>query len=286
MRVEIKAAIIGGICTVIAAIIGAYFGAYFERKADNEDVGFNVYETDEYISLKEQYDTLDYQKANLENDNKVLQTQNNDLQNQISDIPNLNQEIVSLKEEIENLNQQIAELEENGDQPEPPPNQEQPEEPESTVSKVSIFDLDTFKNNPYWFDVSYTSFSKEDLIDTYGEKHDGAHFGGHGATDKNSIHPIYLLDKKYYLCEGEIAWSKSEKNSEDSAWIEFYSISNDGTTENLIYSTDPITAYSRPLYFSFSVENVEKMKIVRNSNSSRAAYVIYDYLDLIREDTD
>ena len=275
---EIKAAIIGVIGAVISAIIGAYFGAYFERNVDKEDAVFNVCETDEYKSLENDYNTLDYEKANLQNTNETLQAKINNLQNQIAEIPILNQEIASLKEEIENLNQQIEESEGNGEPQEP---QEPPEPPESTISKVSIFDLDTFRGESYWYDNS--DYSSSYFVDTYDNSHEMAYLTFHKAIDKDDKdNPVYLLNKEYSFCEGQIAWSKKFKNSEDSIWIEFYSIID--SEETLLYRTEPsITADNRPLDFSFSVVGVEKMKIVTNgTNPYSSVAIIYQYLNLVK----
>lgn len=274
-RFAVIAATIGGVCTIVGAVIGAFIGVFWNTDSKKEDTVFNVYETEEYKSLKENYDTLDYEKANLKNDNETLPAQNKDLQNQIADIPNLNQEIVSLKEEIENLNKQIKELEGNGDQPEPPG------EPEPTISRVSIFDLKTFQGTAYWYDSTY--YSSEYFIDTYDNSHEMAHLTYHVALDKNDTdNPVYLLDKKYSLCEGQISWSKVFKNSKNGAWIEFYSVDDLG--EILLYKTEPtITATNRPLDFSFSVEGVEKLKIVTNgTNPHDHVGIIYQYLDLVK----
>lgn len=280
MSVETKAAIINGKFTVFAAVIAGIFGiivAIIETagngKLKKEYEELQTECADLYTklnTLQENYDTLDYEKANLENDNKVLQTQNNDLQNQIADIPTLNQKIVSLEEEYKNLNQQIGELESGIDQPESPQKPEPSEESEPIISKVSIFDLDTFQSSSYF-------------IDTYDNSHEMAKITFHRAIDKNDDNnPIYLLDKKYSLCEGQIAWSKEYKNSKNSAWIEFYAIDED--CDRFLYKTEPsITADHRALDFSFSVVGVEKMKIVANGTDDLVGVpIIYQHLDLIK----
>jgi hypothetical protein len=108
MSKEIKAAFIGVIGAIIAAIVGAYFGSYFERKADNEDTVFNVYETDEYKSLLEKYDDLNSQFIVIKQENTELQN------NEISITSSLNDEnklLIAennlLKEEIEDLKFQL-----------------------------------------------------------------------------------------------------------------------------------------------------------------------------------
>lgn len=266
MSKEIKAAFIGVIGAIIAAIIGAYFGAYFERKTDKEDTVFNVYETPEYISLKEKYDTLDYQKTNLENDKTDLQKQNNDLQNKLAEIPSLNQEIVSLREEIENLNQQITQLEGDGDQ------SESTQESTLAISKVSIFNLETFQGEARW----YRATSKYEYTDTYDNEYKNAYYASHPSYND----PTYLLDKKYSICEGKIAWCKQSKDYGGSIWIDFYS-GND-----LIYSTDFITATDRVIDFSFPVDEVETLTIIRNTDRASSWYsvnVVYPYFNLIKK---
>ncbi len=83
-------------------------------------------------------------------------------------------------------------------------------------------------------------------------------------------------DCKYHSCEGQIAWSKFSKNNEGTAWIEFYS------GDECIYTTEPITSDSRVLDFSFNVEGIEKLTIVRKATGFNSIYIIYPYLNLVK----
>ena len=280
---------IKGKYAVIVAII-SFTGLIISSIISIFSIDLNKTLTQENTKLFEENNDWEIAYNELHEDFNELNNKNNSLsrdmatlKNSIEQYSTLVTENESLKNEVSELKNEIRSLDDSraveNDEKE---NQESNIISDNINNKVSIFDLDTFKGDPFWFDATYTRFTDVYFIGTYGGKHDGAHLGGHGATNKNDDHPIYLLDREYNLCEGEIAWSKYAKDFECSPWIEFYSIANDGSIENLLYSTDPITANSRPLQFSFSVENVEKMKLVRNGSNSHGAYIIYDYLDLIK----
>lgn len=228
-------------------------------------------------SLQNENTALKEEKDSLMELNKSLQGQIDQYSNLVDENNILKEQITSLEEESFSLQNRIKELEGSTDNNNPTSASET-----SIGKKVSIFDLDTFKGDGYWFDLSYMTFSEEDFIDTYENEYLNACIGYHGVTDRYaSFTPTYLLDKKYSICEGQITWSKSYKNHEGSAWIEFYS------GDTCIYTTDSITADSRLLTFSFSVENIEKLTIVRNgTSSSNAVKIIYPYLNLIEQTKD
>lgn len=74
--------------------------------------------------------------------------------------------------------------------------------------------------------------NSEYFIDIYGNKYPEAYIARHGYYKSSSKHSVkYLFDKKYFKCEGQLAWSKEEKNREGAIWIEFYSVNE------LIYTT-------------------------------------------------
>ena len=148
---------------------------------------------------------------------------------------------------------------------------------DSHDKKVSIFDLETFKGEGGW----HKSTDDIDYTDTYDNEYPTSYWGKHYAISeniKNSM-PIYLLDNKYSICEGQMAWSKGSKNIEGSAWLEFYS------GDECIYTTEPISADSKILDFNFSVEGVEKLTIVRNAtkdmNDWDTIHIVYPYLNII-----
>ncbi len=199
-----------------------------------------------------------YEKVCLENAD--LKTKNLDLQNQI----------LSVTEENESLKSELLSLK----------NSKDPDIIESTNKsnkKVSIFDLKTFKGEGGW----HKSTDDIDYTDTYDNEYVTSYWGKHYAISENikTSLPIYLLDNKYSVCEGQMAWSKGSKNIEGSAWLEFYS------GDECIYTTEPISADSKILDFSFSVEGVEKLTIVRNAtkdmNDWDTIHIVYPYLNLV-----
>lgn len=297
-KVAIIVALITGISTIISAIIGNYIG---KENAVNEvinqatntinvDIG-NIDDliiayskmNDEISELKNNNEQLEKEKESLTSENNVLKgdpdqfsrlveenslllEKNSQLNNQIVE---LNNQIVELNNQIVELNNQIQLINTTVD------NQEKeivnnPNVNINNVRKVSIFDLETFKGNGYWFNSS----SKGYLTDTYDNEYLSIHYASHSPSINIEESPIYLLDKNFILCEGQIAWPKNEKNTDGSAWIEFYS------GENCIYTTEAITADSRVLTFQFSVEGIEKLTIVRKA--TRGTKIIYPYLNLIR----
>ena len=283
MSKEVKAAWIGGICVIIAAIIGV-----FSININIENVKLkknNMNMETENAKLKEENSDWKSEYNDLQEDFKELYERNTSLSIEVDTLKNSMEQYASLADENALLKSQISTFETEIESLKELDTQKITEEsnaPADTTSnsnrkKVSIFDLDTFKGNGYWYDLSYLTFSEEDFVDTYDNKYLNAHIGYHSATDKSRpFTPTYLLDKKYNTCEGEIAWSKVYKDHEGSAWIEFYS------GDECLYTTEAITADSRLLSFSFSVEGIEKLTIVRNgTSSSNAVEIIYPYLNLV-----
>lgn len=184
----------------------------------------------------------------------------------------LNNEVSELKNEIRLLDDNKQTTNDSEDNPEPINTSK------NINDKVSIFNLDTFKGDGGWSNAT----SEYYYTDTYNNVYQNAYYASHYANTKDEGSRIvtYLLDKKYSICEGQIAWSKASKNLDGSAWIEFYS------GDTCIYTTDSITADSRVLSFSFSVEGIEKLTIVKSGSRSSTiavnkAYIVYPYLNLI-----
>ena len=254
MDKEIKSAWINGICIIIAAFIGIFS---FNINIENNKL------TDDKKILKSENDTLKVKIANLEME--------------LSQYQYLKEENESLKNELAKLQREIQSLKENSPKNEPQNGFDSSSSDIQTSKKISMFDLDTFQGEGGW----HKSTSDADYTDTYDNEYVTSYWGKHYSISKNIKHslPVYLLDKKYSICEGQIAWSKGSKNIEESAWIEFYS------GDECIYTTEAITAESRVLSFSFSVEGIEKLTIVRNStknmNDWDTIHIIYPYLNLI-----
>ena len=305
-KYTILAAIITGVLgltgTISAAIIGNNTGknnavseVMSQVNTDASNVNIHIDTKDDLINLLNELISkntevatengkLGYSNTELQNENNTLKEEkgnlletNESLQGQLAQFSGLADENKTLKEQIASLEKEnvslTSEIEKlrtvTGIIPTPTPKI-------STGKKVSIFDLDTFQGNGNWqvatADYWYT--------DTYENEYISAHYASHKYTEKDdkSRVPTYLLDYKYLICEGEIAWPKYCKNYTGSAWIDFYS------GDELIYSTEPITATDRAISFSFSVEGLETLTIVRNSTrsgSSNTGYLIYPYFNLI-----
>lgn len=265
MKDSTNQVLITGTFSIISAIIGAFLGAKFE--SNHLNVTIDNYPKN--ISSQEEYEKLELQYENQINENIDLKAKINSLNDELSKIVSLSDEYELLKQENEKLKSQINSLGDNTPVLETNNNSE---------AKISIFDLDTFKGTPYWSDRSY--YDSICYIDTYDNDYLTAYIGHHRSATRNSEDAFtYLLDKKYSICEGEIAWSKADKNSEEKAWIEFYS------GDELLYKTDVITSDSRVLSFQFSVDDVEKLTIVRNGtcNQYNSVMIIYPYLNLIKK---
>ncbi len=148
---------------------------------------------------------------------------------------------------------------------------------ESIGSKISVFTMDVFQNKSFWFTAGGSTSEIAKITDTYGNEYPKAHFAIHGTKEKGeATNPIYLLDCKYARCEGQIAWSKWSMNEKGSAWIDFYS------GDELIFSTDAITAVDEAISFEFDVSDVKTLEIVCNGSTNRGKYIVYPYLNLVK----
>lgn len=199
----------------------------------------------------------------LNKTNETLTTQKNELQEQINDLDNKNNllqhEIIELQNKI---NLYIKEINDDSDL--------------NIGEKVSIFNLDTFQGIAYWFDRSKAD-SNLTFIDTYDNEYSTGYFGCTRPSNKDQYSPTYLLDKKYSVFQGQMAWSKLSKNIEGKVWLEFYS------GNELIYQTDAISATDRIINFEFDVKDLETLTIVANGSNPPlyGITVIYPYLNLI-----
>lgn len=282
MSKEVKAAWIAGICAIIAASIGIFSIDLSKSKKDL--IAKNDELVDKYSILEKQFDDLYKENTTLSEEISTLKktvekySLSKDENNSSLDKENklLLEENESLTSELNKLQNEIENMTNNLDSQKSTTPHSSDTIPDETGNKVSVFTLDTFKGNPGWLNISYYT-DKIVFTDTYDTEHLTSYIGHHFGKDINSTYnPTYLLDKKYSSCEGEIAWSKSDKNSKETAWIEFYS------GDELIYITEKITVDSRPLAFSFSVDDVEKITILRNATGGSSSWIIYTYLDFVK----
>lgn len=285
-KTAIVSAAIGSIGVIIAAIIGVFsFNINIENNRLKQSNKILESEKAELITQtdqsEEEYENLKNTYSDLEKENDNLQDRLSALESELTQYDLLVEENSSLETEISELKRELKSLKKNETKESTEDNNEEDIISNKSNKKVSIFDLDTFKGKTGWERATYVL----EYTDTYDNQYPNAYIASHYATTKEDGYyvPIYLLDNKYSLCEGQIAWSKSSKNLDGSSWIEFYS------DNELIYATDPITADSRVLTFSFSVEGVEKLTILRNGTRSDyiaydTAYMVYPYLNLIAID--
>lgn len=298
-KFAIIAAIIGGVCLIISAIIGVF--SYDLNKSNKTLTQENTELSEENSDWESSYNDLQERFATLEEENISLSKEINDLKksiNQYTSLMNeyepLNAELSeylslkenydvllsennSLKSNIEQLQNELQQLKsDNYAQENAIINKT--DSLNTSGKKISIFDLPISKGDKEWHVPSSDDLS----TGTDGNLYTGSRWVVHCATTKDNTKYTftYSLDKKYSTCVGEIVWSRYSSNVEGSAWVEFYS------GNELIYKTDPITADSAPVTFSFNVQEIEKLTIVRNSTTSSdvafyAAYIIYPYLDLV-----
>ena len=66
----------------------------------------------------------------------------------------------------------------------------------------------------------------------------------------------YYLEGKYHECSFTIGLDESSKNNDYNSWLEFYD-----QDDNLIFMTDKFTMGSKPASYSFSVKDVDVLKI-------------------------
>lgn len=263
MKTSTQNAIIGGVCVIAAALITA--------TCQKSEATINVFKT-ENVELIEQNNDLQEKYNDLQAEYKNLERQNNDCKEKLEQYSSIEEENNQLKRqlfELQNSNEVFQKDEENKTQG----------DSDSSLGKtISIFTLDTFQGEGRWEIPTIETY----YTDTYGNVYLPSYIGSHFSNEKDNLYcvPTYLLDNKYSICEGKIAWPKSNKNSSGSCWIDFYS------GDVLVYSTEPITATDKPKEFSFSVEGLETLTIVRNSTRSTMqdyVYIIYDYLNLIEK---
>jgi len=232
----------------------------------------------EYALLQEEFTDLQnrYQElGEVDKEYELLQKELSQLQNENSRLKEekeqLIEENISNSNKIEQLQKEIKELTNKSE------NQAQNDVVNSYTdendSKVSIFTLETFSGRGGWRDSSY---SQSSFTDTYGNVYSSAYEAYHVySTTPGDKPPVYLLDNNYSKCEGQLAWPKERKDKEGSIWIEFYS------DDELIYTTEKVSADDRALAFEFDVSGVEKLKICRKA-SVPSVYAIYPYLNLIK----
>lgn len=304
-KYTILAAIITGVLgltgTISAAIIGNNTGknnavseVMSQVNTDASNVNIHINTKDDLINLLNELISnntevatengkLGYSNTELQNENNILKEEkdnlletNEFLQGQLDQYSGLADENKALKEQITSLEEEnsllhskIEELEKitSGVDITPTPT------PTHSGNKTSIFGLTTFKGYSNWENRSDKSDSY--FIDTYDNEYANAHLGFHSSNHERdfSSNPTYLLDYKYSICTGHMAWSKKEKNTSGSAWIDFYS------GETLIYSSPIITADNRLTEFSCDISEVEKLTIVLNGTTG--VYIIYPEFDLI-----
>lgn len=258
---------------IISSII-SIFSIDLNKTLTQENTKLLIKNNDWEIAYNELHEDFD----ELNNKNNSLSREVTTLKNSMEQYFPLETENESLKEEISELKKEIQLLATGDTQGYTKEDLDFKSFSNDNLKKVSIFDLDTFKGNNSWCKATH----KYQYTDTYDNEYPNAYFDSHYATTKEDDYkaPTYLLDKKYVICEGQITWSKESKNLDGSAWIEFYS------DDNLIYTTEPITADSRVLTFSFSVEGIEKLTIVKTGSRNEnivydRAYIIYPYLNLV-----
>lgn len=225
-------------------------------KDENLNHNKNIDTLNETIdNLQINNDKLNERISLLEADNSQLQKENDNLQ---KGIENLKTENKALEDENQKLKDKIDELINGVD---------------DSIEQVSIFTLETFSGRGGWRNSTY---SQSSFTDTYGNAYQSAYEALHiweGSSTYNSP-PVYLLDRKYSKCQGQLAWPKEQKDKEGRIWIEFYG------DDELLYTTEKISADDRVFAFEFDVSNVEKLKIYRRA-SVPSVYAIYPYLNLV-----
>lgn len=282
---NIKVAWISGICVIIAAIIGIInINVNVDNKLKDEYENLkseNLELQTQLDNLKNQYDELNDQYANLEKENNTLDKENSSLENELKEYSfetdqynSLLEENKSLKEEIEKLQNELKNSYNNEDNI----NIDSKNKTPSSGKKISVFELETFRGDGGWCLANSEGY----YTDTYDKSYSGAYFASHYSNTRIDGYEvvIYLLNGKYSMCEGKIAWSKICKDLDGSAWIEFYS------DDECIYTTEVITADDEAIDFNFSVEGVKKLTIVKNGTrannvNTSPAYIIYPYLNLV-----
>lgn len=314
-RMNGKYSIIGAILGVVGGIVVAFISNRMGKSdairevtsqvnSETSNVNIQIDTTDDLIALLNEliskntelvtengklgYNKTDLQKENneLKEEKSVLLEENESLKNQltqysglIDDSADLKNQISSLEDENIFLKNKIKELEgKTGSNLTPISTSEL-----NTDKKVSIFDLDTFQGEAYWFKNTTFPFSDEDdwLIDMYGNVFHTGYIAFHGKDD-GIVDAIYNLDNKYSHCNIKIAWPRGAKNLVDSgAYIKFYS------DDQLIDISPEIMCGDEPIEFSINLNGVKKFSFDRIATGKQNAWItptiIYCYFDLIEK---
>lgn len=313
-KISIWITIVAGICTILGlSVIGIMKGdaksetttqdiidenadefndisANKNNNSDNNE-SFPDENNDEYQKLKNEYDQLLNEMENLTAENTNLKNENENIQNNLKELEYKNSELENDNIQLESENVQLKknnELLENENTKLQNENtqlkikvkdlEDKIDEiighNDSNDDQVSIFTLETFSGDGRWRSSTYSNSS---FTDTYGNTYPSAYEAYHIWENSSTPHdpPVYLLDKKYSKCIGQLAWPKEQKDMEGRIWIEFYS------DDELLYKTEKISAEDRVLTFEVNVENVEKLKIYRMATRP-SVRAIYPYLTLIK----
>ena len=289
MSNTIKAAIITGIATIVSAVIGVSFGKSSEQKniqyeihtamgdvvnvtSNNNEVTINNVKdlVDEYLNVLAQKESLLNGKQD-QNVNDQLKNEISKLQSELENLEAKNSELETENSELEAKN---SELEAKNSELEAKNSELETENSELEAKTISIFTLETFRGKGGWRNSTY---SQSSFTDTYGNKYQSAYEALHIWDGSYTYYnpPVYLLDKKYSKCQGQLAWPKEDKDKNGYIWIEFYA------DDELLYTTEKIGADDRALTFEFDVTNVEKLKIYRKA-SIPSVDAIYPYLNLVK----
>lgn len=271
----VKGAIIGGICTIIAAVIGVFNFDLSNVIIPNEwkekyEILQNDYNklNEDYNELQNSYNSLLKEIESLQN-KQDTETSNDSLNN---DITSLTKQIDSLKNENEaliNENERLKSEIEASKKTIPDPEADQLLDEHN---KTNISDLILVNGYNDW--IEYSDSDSYKFVDVYGNKYSGGYIGEHQTSNHFENYgkpPIYSLNCEYSKCKGQIAWAKSERNGDEEIWIEFYA------DDTLIFSSDKLNSLSKALSFEFSVKDVDNLKILKKT-SSGYVIAIYPYL--------
>ena len=284
-KLQIITASISGICVIMSSIIGIF--SYNINESNKTLTVENITLTAQNNDWETSYNELQKQFNELDNKNTSLSSELNNLKSNLDKYSSIEAENNTLKAQVFELKNQLQllndSIEHNSIENNSINNQTNASirVPDTSINntdnKVSIFDLETFRGDGGWFIPSHDY----EYTDTYGNEYPKSHVANHYSTSKDNLNrvPTYLLNYQYSLCEGQIAWAKIDKNASGSVWIDFYS------GDTLIYSTDRISATDKTITFSFSVEGIETLTIVKNSSrlsTAMGVIIIYPFLNLVK----
>lgn len=275
---NIKVAWIGGICVVIAAVIGIInINVNVDNKLKDEYDNLkseNLELKTQLDNLQSQYDKLNEQYSNLEKENDILDKENSSLEKELKEYDLLIEENNSMKLKISELQEQLQkeeliELDSNDNSL------------NKTGNTISIFNLEPFQGESYFFKNANFPFSDETdwLVDMYGTSFHKGYLAFHGEED-HEVNAVYSLKNKYSTCHIMMAWPRGGKDLINSgAYINFY---NDGI---LFYTSPEIKCGDEPIDFYVDISNVDKFSFEFVSTGENAAWmcvtIIYPYFDLI-----